>query len=118
MPAPLGELAIRNPTGSIINYDEIDRIRAVRRYEVLDAPSDETFDRITALTARLLQVPVALISIVDSDRVWFMSRYGLNIHEVAREPAAQPSVFLHPTPWIVNDAKLDPRTCSHPLVTG
>jgi diguanylate cyclase (GGDEF)-like protein len=47
-----------------------------------------------------------------------MSRYGLNIHEVAREPAAQPSVFLHPTPWIVNDAKLDPRTCSHPLVTG
>ncbi len=104
--------------GNIIHREEFDRLRAVRRYELLDAPADETFDRITALVARLLQVPIVLISIVDSDRVWFMSRHGLEIHEVPREAGAGASVFLHSTPWSVNDARLDPRTRSNPLVTG
>jgi diguanylate cyclase (GGDEF)-like protein len=98
--------------------DELDRIRAVRRYGVLDAPADETYDRITALTARLLQVPVALVSIVDADRAWFMSRHGLDLQEVPRDPTQRSGVFLHDTPWIVKDASLDPRTRSSPLVTS
>jgi len=121
MSVSLGDLAAlnrRQDIGSDIDVEELDRLRAVRRYEVLDTPSDETFDRITALTARLLQVPVGLISIVDSDRVWFMSHHGLDIREVSRDSAAPPTLFLHPTPWIVNDAMLDPRTYSNPLVTG
>ena len=121
MPVPLGGIAVltnNQHAGSAMDCEDLDRLRAVRRYEVLDAPSDETFDRITALTARLLQVPMALISIVDSERIWFMSRHGLEMQEVPRDPAAGPAVFLHPTPWIVNDARLDPRTCSNPLVSG
>jgi diguanylate cyclase (GGDEF)-like protein len=116
-PEDIASLA-RSHHAGIVDYEELDRLRAVRRYEVLDAPSDETFDRITALTARLLQVPIALITIVDSDRVWFMSHQGLDMQEVPRDPISHPSVFLHPTPWIVNDTRLDPRTHSHPLVAG
>ena len=43
------------------------RLDAVRRYAVLDTPPDRTFDRITALAARQLQVPIAIVSIVDRD---------------------------------------------------
>lgn len=100
------------------NRNELDRIRAVRRYGVLDAPADETYDRITALTARLLEVPVALVSIVDSGRIWFMSHHGLDLQEVPRDPAESPGVFLHDTPWLVTDASRDPRTRFNPLVTN
>ena len=106
------------PASSVADCDELDRIRAVRRYEVLDSPSDETFHRICALTARLLQTPIALISIVDSDRAWFMASHGLDLPQVGRDRAAEPTIFLHPTPWILNDARHDPRTSSHPFVTG
>jgi diguanylate cyclase (GGDEF)-like protein len=117
---PLNEPAIAARTvraSGVADFEELDRLRAVARYEVLDAPSDETFDRITALTARLLQVPAAVISIVDAERVWFMSRQGLAMKEVPR-PAGQPTVFLHPAPWIVNDTRNDPRTSSRPVALG
>ncbi len=117
-PGDLAALSRRQDVGSDIDVEELVRLRAVRRYEVLDTPSDETFDRITALIARLLQVPIGLISIVDSDRVWFMSHHGLDTREVPRDAAASPTLFLHPAPWIVNDASLDPRTSSNALVTG
>ena len=117
---PLNEPAIGARTvraSGVADFEELDRLRAVARYEVLDAPSDETFDRITALTARLLQVPAAVISIVDAERVWFMSRQGLAMKEVPR-PAGQATVFLHPAPWIVNDTWNDPRTSSRPIAFG
>jgi len=117
---PLNEPAIAARTvraSGVADFEELDRLRAVARYEVLDAPSDETFDRITALTARLLQVPAAVISIVDAERVWFMSRQGLAMKEVPR-PAGQATVFLHPAPWIVNDTRNDPRTSSRLVALG
>lgn len=102
----------------LVGRDESDRIRAVRRYGVLDAPADETYDRITALAARLLQVPVALVGIADSGRIWFMSRHGLDLQEVPRDPAESSGVFLHDTPWLVTDTSQDPRTRASPLVTN
>ena len=106
------------PGGDTNDRHESDRLRAVRRYEALDTPSDETFDRITALTARILQVPIAIISIVDSDRVWFMSRHGVNVRQVPRNEALCASAIVRSTPWIVNDARLDALTFLHPWVIG
>lgn len=100
------------------DHNELDRIRAVTRYGVLDAPADETYDRIAALTAKLLQVPVALVAIVDSGRIWFMSRHGLDLQEVPRDPAETSCVFLHDTPLLVADASQDSRTRFSPLVTN
>ncbi|MCW2508256.1 MAG: hypothetical protein JWP68_1404, partial [Modestobacter sp.] len=56
-----------------IATDEAQRLAAVRRYQVLDTPPDGAFERITALAARLFQVPISIVSIVDSDRIWFKS---------------------------------------------
>ncbi|MCU1595328.1 MAG: putative magnesium or manganese-dependent protein phosphatase [Frankiales bacterium] len=100
--------------------DEEDRLAAVRRYEVLDTPPDGAFDRITALAARAFGVPIAIVSIVDSDRIWFKSRHGLpdDLVEIDRAPGLCASAILGSEPWIVADAPHDPRTLANPLVAG
>ena len=94
------------------------RLEAVRRYDVLDSPPDGSFDRITAIAARLLRVPIAIVSIVDHDRIWFKSHHGLDVEEVGREPGLCASYVLQDGPWIVSDAKNDARALANPLVAG
>ena len=98
--------------------EESQRLAAVRRYHVLDTPPDGAFDRITALAARLFRVPIAIVSIVDSDRIWFKSHHGLDVQQIDREPGLCASAVLQDGPWLVNDASRDPRTLANPLVAG
>jgi eukaryotic-like serine/threonine-protein kinase len=98
--------------------DEAQRLEAVRRLEILDTPADGAFDRITALAARLLKAPIAIVSIVDHDRIWFKSHHGVDVEQIDREPGLCASAMLHGEPWIVGDARHDPRTLANPLVAG
>src|SRR5882672_5727400 len=66
--------------------NEAERLQALRRYSILDAPPDGSFDHITALAAELFRVPIALISLVDHDRIWVKSRHGLDAQQIARDP--------------------------------
>jgi len=100
------------------SQDEIKRLAAVKRYDVLDNPPDGTFDRITRLAARVLRVPIAIVSIVDTDRIWFTSHHGLGLEQVEREPGLCASAILHSEPWVVTNAAQDPRTLANPLVAG
>jgi GAF domain-containing protein len=95
-----------------------ERLSAVRRYEILDTPPDGAFDRITALAARLFDVPISIVSIVDEDRIWFKSHHGIEVEEIAREPGLCASAVCHFEPWIVENAEVDPRTITNPLVAG
>ena len=61
-------------------------MEAVRRFDILDTPPDGTFDRITALAATQLGVPMAIVSIVDHDRIWFKSHHGIDVQETSRDP--------------------------------
>jgi hypothetical protein len=56
--------------------DEAKRLQAVRRYDILDTPPDGVYDQIAALAARLFKVPIAVITVVDTDRIWFKSHHG------------------------------------------
>lgn len=105
-------------TDVLIPAGEAQRLAAVRRYDVLDTPPDGAFERITALAARLFDVPIAIVSIVDADRIWFKSHHGLDVSEIGREPGLCSSAILHSEPWLVADAKLDARTLANPLVAG
>ena len=105
-------------TVDLIPSNESERLAAVHRYDVLDTPPDGAFDRITALAARLFQVPISVVSIVDSDRIWFKSHHGLEADQTDREPGLCASAILQDGPWLVNDARLDPRTLTNPLVAG
>ena len=98
--------------------DEDGRLAAVRRYDVLDTPADGTFDRITSLAARLFDVPISIISIVDHDRIWFKSHHGIDVTEIGRDPGLCASAICQVEPWLVNDALVDLRTIDNPLVAG
>jgi two-component sensor histidine kinase len=98
--------------------NEQQRLDAVRRYEILDTLPDRAFDRITAIASRLLAAPMALISVVDADRIWFKSHHGLELEQVDREPGFCASCILQDRPWVVTDAKQDPRAAQNSLVNG
>lgn len=97
---------------------ERERLAAVRHYDILDAPADGAFDRITALAARFFQVPIAIVSIVDEDRIWFRSCHGLDAQQIPRHPGLCASAILQPGPYILADAALDPVALTNPLVAG
>ncbi|HUQ39749.1 MAG TPA: SpoIIE family protein phosphatase [Acidimicrobiales bacterium] len=99
--------------------DERARMEAVRRYDILDTPPDGAFDRVTALAARLLDAPIAIVSVVDEERIWFKSHHGLpDVVEIGRETGLCASAILQEGPWVVNDAAVDPRTLTNSLVAG
>lgn len=98
--------------------DEPGRLAALRRYDILDSPPDGAFDRITAVAARLFGAPIAIVSLVDTDRIWFKSHHGIDAEQVDREPGLCASAILQDDPWVVTDASTDPRTLANPLVAG
>ncbi|HEX8333671.1 MAG TPA: GAF domain-containing protein [Segetibacter sp.] len=94
------------------------RIEALKRYDILDTPSDGSFDRITKLASIIFDVPIAIISLVDRDRIWFKSAQGLTISQIDREPGLCASAILSSDIYVIGDACNDPRTLSNPLVAG
>lgn len=94
------------------------RMRAVERYRILDTPQDGTFDRIVGLAARMFSVPVAIVSVVDHDRIWFKAHHGTDVGEIGRDPGLCASAILQDDAWVVPDARTDPRTLANPLVAG
>jgi len=98
---------------------ESERMAALRRYDILDTPPDGAFDRVAAVAAKLFGVPMATVSIVDTDRVWFKASLGLQgARQTTRHPGLCASVILADKAYVVSDARTDPRTSAHPLVTG
>ena len=98
--------------------NEPQRLAAVRRYDILDTPPDGAFERITAIAARHFEVPIAIISIVDEDRIWFKSRHGLAVEQIGRDPGLCASAILSDNVYVLTDASIDPRALSNPLVAS
>jgi GAF domain-containing protein len=97
---------------------EEERLKALYEYDVLDTPAEESFDRITRIAMRALQVPMAMVSLVDRDRQWFKSRQGLEAKETSRAVSFCDHTVRGSEPLVVSDALSDPRFCNSPLVTG
>jgi sigma-B regulation protein RsbU (phosphoserine phosphatase) len=98
--------------------EENDRLAAVRRYAILDTPPDGAFDRICAVAARCFDAPLASVTIVDEDRIWFKASQGLDAVEIPRDPGLCASAILQDEPYVVEDGLIDPRTANNPLVHG
>ncbi|MDL5205348.1 GAF domain-containing SpoIIE family protein phosphatase [Streptomyces sp. ALI-76-A] len=98
---------------------EAARMEAVRRYDILDTPPDGAFDRVAAMAARLFDVPVASVTIVDADRIWFKAIHGLEgVAEIGRDPGLCGSAILRDDALVIPDTLTDPIACTNPLVTG
>ncbi|HET9626231.1 MAG TPA: diguanylate cyclase [Kofleriaceae bacterium] len=94
------------------------RLHALRSYGVLDTEPEPYFDRITRLVARVLEVPIALVSLVDADRQWFKACVGLGSRETTRDVAFCAYAILENDVLVIRDALADPRFATNPLVTG
>ncbi len=90
----------------------------LRRLDVFDSPVEEAFDRLTRIAAAHFQVPIALVSLVDTDRQWFKSLVGLAVRETVRDVAFCSHAILGTEPMVIEDAFEDQRFSDNPLVTG
>ncbi|MFE3811728.1 PP2C family protein-serine/threonine phosphatase [Streptomyces sp. NPDC059131] len=98
---------------------EAARMKAVRRYDILDTPPEGAFDRVAAMAARLFDVPVASVTIVDTDRIWFKAIHGLDgVAQIGRDPGLCGSAILRDDALVIPDTLNDPVACTNPLVTG
>lgn len=98
--------------------DEASRLQALQDLLVLDTPPEERFDRIVRFAAEELDAPIALISLIDENRQWFKSRFGLDAEETARDISFCGHAIAQPELFIVGDAAQDERFADNPLVTG
>lgn len=100
--------------------DESTRLTTLRRYEVLDTPRDGAFTRAAQIAAHVFATPMATVTLVDEDRIWFKAAEGLpdGVAEISREPGLCASAILQDEPYVLPDALRDPRTLQNSLVHG
>jgi sigma-B regulation protein RsbU (phosphoserine phosphatase) len=100
-----------------IPIDEVGRLESLQTLDLLDTPREERFDRITKLLSLVMRVPMAFLSLVDSDRQWFKSTSGLCVIQTPRSVSFCGHAILSDGLMIVPDATLDDRFRDNPLVT-
>jgi GAF domain-containing protein len=101
-----------------IPADEGERLMALRSLGILDTAPEESFDRVTRLTAKALAVPIVLVCLVDETRQWFKSRVGLAATQTSREVSFCGHAVFERKPLVIPNAWLDPRFAGNPLVTS
>jgi EAL domain-containing protein (putative c-di-GMP-specific phosphodiesterase class I)/GGDEF domain-containing protein len=86
---------------------EVLRLDALRRLDLLDTLPSETFDRITRMASRLFDLPISAISLTDSTRQWFKSRVGVDHMSIPRERAPCAEVAITRRTLVINDLQAD-----------
>ncbi len=101
---------------------ETERLQALEQLGVLDTPPEPVFDQLAQCAARVLEVPVAAVSLIDARRQWFKALVGLVPADAPRETPREESLCAHTIAgegWLeVPDASADPRFADNPLVLG
>jgi GAF domain-containing protein len=98
--------------------NEAERMAALRQLRILDQEPSESLLAITRCARLALAAPIALISLIDDDRQWFMCRIGLEVDETPRQLSFCAHAIHTPKAFVVPDAFLDERFAANPLVTG
>jgi len=99
--------------------NEAERIAALYSLLILDTPPEQRFDKIVEFAAREFDAPIALITLVDHERQWFKSAFGMGqVCETSRDISFCGHAILRGDIMVVPDALEDQRFADNPLVTG
>ena len=98
--------------------NENTRIKTLQNLNVLDTPPEQRLDRVTQIAAKMFNVPIALVSLVDKERQWFKSCVGLTASETARDISFCGHAILSEQALVVTDTLADERFADNPLVRG
>ncbi len=104
---------------TLSHKNELVRLEKLRNFEILDTPSERTFDRIARMAARMFRVKMAAITLVDEYRAWQKATCGLRgPRDVFRDTSFCAHVILSDEVLVVQDATADARFAHLTAVTG
>lgn len=99
--------------------NDAERVRILQRYKILNTPSEKAFDSIVALTANIFQVPIALISIIDVNKVFLKANIGMGkVKSTPRKNSLCSFAILSPEITVFEDALKEPCLLANPVITG
>ena len=98
--------------------NEEERLGNLYYQQILDTAPEKAFDSITEFAAQQFDVPMAIVTLIDRDRQWFKSHYGVEVCETDRSVAFCAHAILSNQTLVVPDTTQDERFADNPLVTG
>lgn len=98
---------------------ENERLKSLKSYSIIDTLPESDFDNITTIAAGICNTPISLVTLIDDDRQWFKSHYGLNATETPRDFSFCAHAINEPdTLFEIQDSRKDERFYDNPFVTG
>ena len=98
---------------SLSSLNEHERIKALYSHKILDTPREEEYDNITKLASLICHTPMAIITLIDEDRLWFKSVIGIDFFEIPRNVSFSNYSLNNPGVFEVQDASVDIRFVNH-----
>ncbi len=103
----------------IIPENDDERLSVLKRYEILDTPPEGAFNRIASLAVKMFNTPIALVSLVDKEQVFFKANVGMpGIQYVERGVSLCSLAVLNNEPTVFSNASNEPCLVANPLVAG
>ena len=103
----------------IIPANEEERIKTLLSYKILDTPPEGYFNNLAHIIAKTFETPIALISLVDKEQVYFKANVGMEgTNQVSRGVSLCSLAILEPQPTIFEDTLKEPCLLANPLVAG
>ncbi|MEE6250638.1 MAG: ATP-binding protein [Bdellovibrionota bacterium] len=102
----------------VFPHDELERLDELESFEILDTEAQFEFDQLTELAQKLFNMPIVLVSLIDSERQWFKSKQGLEACETGRDVSFCGHAILGDEIFEIKNSMEDERFADNPLVTG
>ena len=104
---------------NILPQNDAERIQILREYQILDTPREGAFDHIAQMAARMFNVPIALVSFTDEERVWFKANVGMpGVEQVSRGVSLCSLAILSDEPTVFKDSTKERCLLANTQVIG